>query len=113
MRPLAGRAPWWVLIETTGRRSGSARTTPLARGPVEGACLWLVAVHGEHASWVRNIRADPRVRLRHRGRWHGGTATVTAVEPARLARFNAYARMGPPVLGIDPLLVRVDLDSEL
>ena len=28
----------------------------------------------------------------------------------RLAQFNVYARMGPRTLGIDPELVRVELD---
>lgn len=111
MRPLAGWAPWWVLLVTTGRRSGLPRSTPLASGPRDGSSLWLLAVHGEHCAWVRNLVADPRVQLRHRGRWHSGAASVRPLEPEDLRRFSAYARMGPQVLGIDPLLVRVDLDG--
>src|SRR4051794_13028782 len=77
VRSLAGRAPWWVVLETIGRRSGKARRVPLARGPIDGRTAWLIAVHGDHAALAHNIAAEPRVRLKVRGRWREGTATVT------------------------------------
>ena len=67
--PLAGFAPWWVVLETTGRRTGRRRRVPLARGPVDGRSAWLIAVRGTHAGFAHNIAADPRVRLKMRGRW--------------------------------------------
>jgi len=106
-RPLAGIAPWWVLLETTGRRTGRTRHTPLAAGPRDGQGMWLIAAQGNHADYVANLVANPRVRLRHRGCWHTGTATVHDLEPEIVASFNAYAR-GALRLGIDPKLVRVD-----
>jgi deazaflavin-dependent oxidoreductase (nitroreductase family) len=109
-RSLAGVAPWWVVLETTGRRSGKARRVPLARGPIDGRTAWLIAVHGAHASFAHNIAANPRVRLRLRGRWREGTAALAPLDPAMVARFNVYARMGPRTLGIEPKLIRVDLD---
>ena len=111
-RRLAGIAPFWVVLETTGRRSGQPRQTPLARGPVEGRTTWIIAVHGEHASFVRNIAANPRVRLRLRGRWRAGRATVTEMDEQVVRRFNRYGRMGPQTLGIDPRLVRIELDGD-
>jgi deazaflavin-dependent oxidoreductase (nitroreductase family) len=110
-RALAGVAPWWVVLETTGRRSGRPRTVPLATGPVDGRTAWLICVHGEHAGFARNIAANPRVRLKLRGRWHGGTATLEPFEATIVRRFGRYARMGPATLGIEPKLVRVELDS--
>ena len=110
-RPLAGWAPWWVVLETTGRRSGRPRQTPLASGPVDDGVMWLICVHGRHAAWAQNIVAEPRVRLRRRGRWQRGVASIEPMDPEILARFNAYARAGPTTLGIDPVLVRVDLAS--
>jgi deazaflavin-dependent oxidoreductase (nitroreductase family) len=110
-RPLAGIAPWWVLLETRGRRSGRARRTPLARGPVEGDVVWLAAVHGRHADWVRNVEADPHVRIKLSGRWRSGRATVHDFDDSIARRFGAYARSGPRTLGIDPALVRVDLTA--
>jgi deazaflavin-dependent oxidoreductase (nitroreductase family) len=107
---LAGVAPWWVVLETTGRRTGRPRPVPLARGPVSGSTAWLIAVHGAHAGFVRNIAASPRVRLKLRGRWHAATATVVPLDAAVLRRFNRYARLGPRTLGIDPALVRVEME---
>jgi deazaflavin-dependent oxidoreductase (nitroreductase family) len=109
-RALAGIAPWWVVLETTGRRSGKPRQVPLARGPVDGAVTWMIAVHGEHSAYARNIAADPRVRLRLRGHWRTGTASVEPMDPGILKRFNLYARTGPVTMGIDPRLIRVRLD---
>ena len=53
--------PGWALLETTGRRTGLPRTTPVGDGLV-GSTFWIVAEHGRRAAYVRNIEADPRVR---------------------------------------------------
>ena len=108
-RALAGIAPWWVVLENTGRHSGKLRHTPLARGPIEEGSLWLIAVHGAHSSWVANIQANPAVRVRLRGRWLEGRATARPFDSKRVNRFNLYARSGPGAVGIDPLLVQVEL----
>jgi deazaflavin-dependent oxidoreductase (nitroreductase family) len=108
---LAGIAPWWVVLETTGRRSGLPRRVPLANGPRIGDTLWLVAVHGRHSGLGHNIAARPEVRVRIRRRWHAGSARLVPVDPAVLSRFSLYARLGPRTLGIDPMLVRVDLGA--
>ena len=110
-RSLAGVAPWWVVLETTGRRSGEARRVPLAKGPIDGRNAWLICVHGEHAAYARNIAANPRVRLKLRGRWQAGNASLEPFDESIVRRFGAYARMGPRTIGIDPKLVRVELDS--
>jgi len=109
-RPLAGYAPWWVLLETRGRRSGRPRTFPLARGPMQGDVVWLCSVHGRRANWVRNIEAWPDVRVKLSGRWRSGRASIHGYDAAIVERFNGYARSGPRTLGIDPVLVRVELD---
>jgi deazaflavin-dependent oxidoreductase (nitroreductase family) len=106
-RPLAGFLPWWVLLETTGNKSGRLRRTPLAAGPVVAGAMLIIAVHGRHSGWVRNIEANPGVRVRHQGRWRTATAAVGALSPNEVRLFNVYARMGPRFAGIDPLLVRV------
>src|SRR5689334_12614343 len=79
-RALAGWAPWWVVLETTGRRSGKPRRVPLARGPEDGSTVWLISVHGRHASFARNVEADAQVRLRVRGRWRVGRAALVPIE---------------------------------
>ncbi len=110
-RPLAGVAPWWVLIETTGRRSGRPRRTPLARGPVDEGALWLIAVHGRRSEWVKNAEQTPAVRVRFGVRWHEGIASVHPYDTEIARRFNRYARSGPKTMGIEPLMVRIDLTS--
>jgi deazaflavin-dependent oxidoreductase (nitroreductase family) len=109
-RRLAGIAPWWVLLETTGRRTGQPRQTTLASGSVDGDTAWLVCVHGEHATFARNIAANPRVRLKRRGRWLEGTAALAPLDPNTLARFSRYARLGARAVGIEPKLIRIALD---
>src|SRR6476659_7356921 len=66
----AGLVPGYVLIETRGRRSGKRRRTVVGLH-VEGDVGWIVAEHGRHAGYVRNLEHDPAVRVRvgHRWRW--------------------------------------------
>jgi len=106
-RPLAGIVPWWVLLETTGRRTGRPHRVPLAAGPRDGESMWLAAVHGRQAAWVQNIAHDGHVRLRVRRRWHDAVAEIHDFTPEVAARFNRYARGGPALLGMDPKLVLV------
>ena len=42
--PLAGLAPWWVVLETKGRRTGRQRRTPLANGPFDGLSILVRSV---------------------------------------------------------------------
>lgn len=114
-RPFAGTAPWWVLLETKGRATGEPRRTPLARGPIDGNVLWLISVHGRHASWVRNLETTPEVRVKISGRWRAARAGAQEYDEGQARRFNLYARTGPRTFGIDPVLVRVELgpDSEI
>jgi deazaflavin-dependent oxidoreductase (nitroreductase family) len=110
-RRLAGIAPWWVVLETTGSKSGRLRQVPLARGPVEGNTTWVISVHGRHARFAHNIAHSPRVRLKLRGRWRPGTASIEPMDPAIVGRFSRYGRAGPVTLGWDPALVRIELDE--
>ena len=110
-RRTAGVLPFWVVLETTGNRSGRPRQVPLARGPVDGSTTWLICVHGEHASFARNIAKEPRVRLKLDRRWREGTAEMVAYDRETVGRFSLYARSGPLTLGIEPKLVRIELDS--
>jgi deazaflavin-dependent oxidoreductase (nitroreductase family) len=109
-RRLAGIAPWWVVLETTGAKSGRARQVPLARGPMEGNTTWVIAVHGRHSRFAHNIARMPRVRLKLRGRWYSGTASLEPLDAAIVSRFSRYGRMGPATLGWDPALVRIELE---
>jgi deazaflavin-dependent oxidoreductase (nitroreductase family) len=109
----AGLVPrGWALLETTGRRSGQPRRVPVGDG-LRGDRFWIVAEHGRHADYVRNIEHDPRVRVKARGRWRTGTAHVLPDEDPR-ALLRALRRplndAGLLVMATEPLVVRIDLD---
>lgn len=80
--PLLKRLPIQTLLETTGRKSGLPRRTPVG-GRLVGREFWFVSEYGARSQYVRNIQADPRVRVRVRGRWYTGTAHVMPEDDAR------------------------------
>jgi deazaflavin-dependent oxidoreductase (nitroreductase family) len=110
-RPLAGFLPWWVLLETKGRRTGKRRRTPLANGPFDGNVALLIAVHGDSSRFAYNIAADPHVRLKRRGRWHAGTASLIEPDEDTLQRFSRYARSGIRTFGEDPRIIRIQFGN--
>ncbi|OEU85616.1 nitroreductase [Streptomyces abyssalis] len=110
--PVTTRLPAQVLLETTGRRSGLPRRTPVG-GRRTGETFWLVSEYGEKAQYIRNIQADPRVRVRIRGRWHTGTAHLVPEDDPR-ARLKTLPRLNSAAVravGTNLLTVRVDLDG--
>ncbi|MER7716932.1 nitroreductase family deazaflavin-dependent oxidoreductase [Streptomyces flaveolus] len=114
LNAVARRLPAQTLLETTGRVSGLPRRTPVG-GRRVGGSFWLVSEFGERAQYIRNIRADPRVRVRIRGRWHAGTAHLLpdddpVARMRRLPRFNSLAVRAMGV-GTGLLTVRVDLEE--
>ena len=115
IRALAARGlmPGVALLETTGRKSGQPRRTPVSNGLERSTgTFWIVAEMGRKAAYVRNIEADPRVRIRVRGRWRSGVARVLEAEDPR-ARLRSLSRLnasGVRALGTDLLVVRVDLE---
>ncbi|HEV7882047.1 MAG TPA: nitroreductase/quinone reductase family protein [Solirubrobacteraceae bacterium] len=115
VRALAARglAPSVALLETTGRRSGELRRTPVTNGLQRGTdTFWLVAEHGRKAAYVRNIAADPHVRVRIGRRWRSGVAHVLddddpIARQRTLPRLNSIAVR---TLGSELVTVRIDLD---
>jgi deazaflavin-dependent oxidoreductase (nitroreductase family) len=110
--PLMRRIPFPTLLETTGRKSGEPRRTPLG-GKRAGKEFWFVSEFGDKSQYIRNIQADPHVRLQLRGKWHTGTAHLQPDDDphARLRdqpQFNAF---GVLTFGTNLLTVRVDLES--
>jgi deazaflavin-dependent oxidoreductase (nitroreductase family) len=115
VRPLVARGalgPWWVLLETRGRRTGLPRTVPVGNG-LRGSTFWIVTEHGHHADYVRNIAADPRVRVKLGGAWRAGMATLQPGDDP-YARLRALRRPVNDALllavGTEQLVIRVDLD---
>jgi len=112
MRPLSRYIPGQAVLETTGRRTGLPRRTPVG-GRVAGGSFWLVADHGLRSHYVRNIQASPPVRLRIGARWHDGTAHLLPDDDprARLRQLPRFNSLMVRLLGTDLLTVRVDLSE--
>ena len=104
--------PSVVILETTGRRSGQPRRVPVTR-MLEGDTLWIVTEHGREAAYVRNIEADPRVRVRIGRHWLSGTARVLADDDWRERQRrmpNKVNSAAVRLMGTQHVTVRVDLD---
>jgi deazaflavin-dependent oxidoreductase (nitroreductase family) len=56
------RAPGWVLLTTTGRKTGLPREVLL---PCERSrdALIVISTYGWRSHWIRNLKRDPRVRI--------------------------------------------------
>lgn len=110
-----------TMLETTGRRSGLPRVTPVGTAR-DGDRVWIIAEHGRRAGYIRNIDTNPRVRLRLRsgvGRaWRTGVAYLEHDDDP-LARQRWMAGWNPirwlnvamvRFLGTELLSVRIELD---
>jgi deazaflavin-dependent oxidoreductase (nitroreductase family) len=101
-----------ALLETTGRRSGEPRRVPVGDGR-RGSEFWIVAEHGRHADYVRNIERDARVRVKVGRRWYAGTAHILPDDDPD-ARLRWLARPVNDALlravGTEKLTIRIDLE---
>jgi deazaflavin-dependent oxidoreductase (nitroreductase family) len=112
-------APGTAILETIGRKSGRPRRNPVTNGLDDGA-FWIVAEHGRRASYVRNIEANPRVRLRIGRGWRKGVARlVPDDDPRERLRYIASRRRSTRLhtatvrlMQTDLLTIRIDLDGE-
>jgi deazaflavin-dependent oxidoreductase (nitroreductase family) len=103
----------WAILETRGRKTGRPRQNPVGNG-LAGDTFWIVAEHGRNAGYVRNIAADPRVRVFVNGRWRTGTAqALPGDDPLKRQRsLPAFNARVVRLMGTDPMTVRIDLDPE-
>lgn len=105
-------------LQTTGRVTGRPRTIEIWFA-ADGARLYLLAGGREGAYWVRNLRADPSVRVRLGGRTIGGRARTVEDDPiegrARRLLATKYQgwREGEPLSAwaAGSLPVEIDLDT--
>jgi deazaflavin-dependent oxidoreductase (nitroreductase family) len=88
----AGLVPGQVLIETKGRRTGKRRRNVVGMH-LDGETGWVVAEQGRHAGYVRNLDADPEVRVRIRRQWRRARAHVVVDDDVD-ARLDAFRRPG-------------------
>ena len=109
-----GLLPGWAVLETIGRKSGVPRQTPVGDGS-RGDTFWIVAEHGRKAAYVKNIEANPRVRVNARGRWRSGTAHVLDDDDPRARQRSMPNRLNSlfvRLAGTELLTIRIDLDDD-
>ena len=101
----------FALLETVGRKSGQPRQTPVGYG-LEGNVLWIVSEHGRTSGYVRNLEANPRVRIKVGGAWRDGTARVVPDDDPlrRLTSYDPRTATEVRRIGTSLLTVRVDLE---
>jgi deazaflavin-dependent oxidoreductase (nitroreductase family) len=107
--PLMRRLPIQTLLETTGRKSGAPRRTPVG-GSRTGDQFWFVSEFGEKSQYVKNIQTDPNVRVRLNGKWHNGIAHLVPEDDphARLKTLPQFNSLGVRTFGTNLLTIRVD-----
>lgn len=112
-RSWTGVAFGCAVIETTGRRSGEPGHTPVG-GRLRRNAYWTVAGDGFHSDFVRNIQANPQVRVRVHGRWRTGHAHLLRDDPARrrLLALNPLNSVFVAIAARDPLTIRIDLQPD-
>lgn len=106
-----GLVPGHALVETIGRKTGKPRRTVVGVHEQDGH-LWVVAEQGRHAAYVRNIEANPAVRLRLGRRWRRATALIVDGDDpvARLAMFGREGHAkAVQSMGTSLLTLRFDL----
>lgn len=67
-------------LETIGRTSGRPREIEIWFA-ADGDRVYLLSGGRDDAHWVRNLRANPSVRIRVGGRWLSGTAREIEGQP--------------------------------
>jgi deazaflavin-dependent oxidoreductase (nitroreductase family) len=109
----SGLFPGFGIVETTGRKTGRKHQVPVG-GRLKGNQFWFVAANSRESHYVKNIEADPQVRLKVRGRWRQGTATLLPDDKIgrRLLRINPLNSIFIRIAGRNLLTVRVDLEPD-
>ena len=103
----AGRSePQYLSLTTRGRRSGKPREIEIWFTRRDGR-YYLIAEHGRRANWVRNLVADPAVRVRVGRRTFRARARVVDARAERALTRAVRARSETKYGWSDGLVVEV------
>lgn len=108
-----GRGPRaFALLETTGRRTGAPRVTCVGNGLIDDT-FWVIAAHGTQADWIRNLSANPRVRVLTDRVWRTGTAVALPHDDPAERSLTLPVQWDAAIgrrMATTPLTIRIDLD---
>ena len=99
-----------LVIETTGRRSGTRHRIPVGYLD-DGGRIIVVVEDGLRANWVRNaLASDGRLRIHLRGRWVGARLRMLDESPesylTRMNRIHAgFVRLESSTPGVAELVL--------
>jgi len=95
-RDYFSRAPGWVLLTTTGRRTGLPREVllPCARSDNH---VFLISTYGWQSDWIRNLRKNPEVKVTCNGVVVSGRAKVieNLDEKTRIVSRHPFVAFAP------------------
>ncbi|NJN17395.1 MAG: nitroreductase family deazaflavin-dependent oxidoreductase [Oscillochloris sp.] len=94
----------FMVLTTTGRRSGQPRRTPLNYAEIDGD-IYCVAGFGGISDWYRNLQAYPQVEIWLSQGWWVGEAEDVSDLADRLNRLRTVLRGSgfvAPLVGVDP-----------
>ena len=84
---------------------------------LDGDVFWIVTEHGRRANYVRNIEAQPRVRVNAGHGWPVRTAQIIDDDPEQrlqdIVARNPRARISAGIVrntGTDHVVIRIDLE---
>jgi deazaflavin-dependent oxidoreductase (nitroreductase family) len=88
---LLGPPKGFAILTTTGRKTGKPRRQSV-RAIREGDRIVVVAMMGERAQWLKNVRANPKVTVRLRGETIAGLTHAVRDEAERKWAAGVYCR---------------------
>ena len=110
-RLVAGRIPGFALVETTGRKTGRKYQVPVGARLRDGS-VWFVTAHASDVHYIRNIKANPDVRVMIGGRWRNGLAHLLPEDDARRRAIwlNPLNGLFVWMASSDLITVRIDVE---
>ncbi len=82
--------PNFIVLGTTGRKSGLPRYTMVEHSDIDGT-IYIASGWGQRPQWVKNIEADPVISTES---WRGGVVNGTA---RRVTEADEFSRMWEPM----------------
>ena len=93
-----------VVVTVTGRRTGTAVTTPVQYSPGRGA-IYVVSRRGR--TWWRNLESNPEVSVQLRGKRFTGEATIVDLPAARMDGALESGSLASAARRPDAVIVRI------
>ena len=93
------RAPGWVLLTTTGRKTGLPREVLLPCERTADALI-VISTYGNRSDWMRNLRREPRVRVTAAGWVLDARAEVVEDLAAKQTLVAAHPFFAPLPIGV-------------